>query len=74
MEAKFVPCNTGTELLITLREAFQMQIFKLRTAETILCVSAGTASLQLALESCIVHGGSGNMAGEFDESLWGHLH
>ena len=62
MGVKFVLCNTGTELLTTLRGAFQMQIFKLRTAETLVCVAAGNASLQLGLESCTVRGGSGNMA------------
>jgi len=40
-----------------------MQIFKLRRAETLLCVAVGNASLQLGLESCTVRGGSGNMAG-----------
>jgi len=63
MEMKFVLCNTGTELLTTLRGAFQMQIFKLRRAETLLCVAVGKASLQLRLESTTLSGGSGNMAG-----------
>jgi hypothetical protein len=48
-EVKFVLCNTGTELLTTLRWAFQMQIFKLRIDETLLCVAVGKASLQLGL-------------------------
>jgi hypothetical protein len=65
MDVKFVLCNTGTELLTTLQGggAFQMQIFKLRGPETLLCVAVGTASLQLGLESITVHGGSDNMAG-----------
>jgi hypothetical protein len=63
MEVKFVLCNTGTELLTTLRGAFQMQIFKLRRAESLLCVAVGKASTQLGLVSLTVRGGSGNVAG-----------
>ena len=57
MEVKFVLCNTGTELLTTLREAFQMQIFKLRRAETPLCVAVqvGKASIHLGVCATVHH-------------------